>query len=153
MILIVFNVFELIEIDWECFGLNEIARYGLELIGIGCQYRPNPYECPTDNVIVQRYRCHDKETKEWKDCFQRSCCQGYTFIAGRCILAEKDPCSLDLCEQKCSVFFGRVICTCYAGYKFHADNQKNGIRPYCIGTSIKLNRPFNVQSITNKYSF
>ena len=35
-------------------------------------------------------------------------------------------------EQKCSVFFGRVICTCFAGYKFHGENQKNGVRPYCI---------------------
>ena len=95
--------------------------------------RPNPYECPSENVIVQRYRCHDKASGTWKDCYQRSCCKGYTFIAGRCLQSDQDPCSLDLCEQKCSVFFGRVICTCFAGYKFHAENQKNGLRPYCIG--------------------
>lgn len=53
-------------------------------------------------------------------------------MAGRCLQADQDPCSLDLCEQKCSVFFGRVICTCFGGYKFHPENQKNGIRPYCI---------------------
>jgi len=94
--------------------------------------RPTPYECPSENVIVQRYRCHDKETKSWKDCYRRSCCKGYTLMAGRCLQADQDPCSLDLCEQKCSVFFGRVICTCFGGYKFHPENQKNGIRPYCI---------------------
>jgi hypothetical protein len=50
------------------------------------------------------------------------------------VAADKDPCTLiDLCEQKCSVFFGRVICTCFAGYKFSADNQKAGIKPYCLG--------------------
>ena len=102
-----------------------------------CQIRPTPYECPSENVIVQRYRCHDKETKSWKDCYRRSCCKGYTLMAGRCLQADQDPCSLDLCEQKCSVFFGRVICTCFGGYKFHPENQKNGIRPYCIGTLAK----------------
>lgn len=79
--------------------------------------RPNPIECPSDNVIVQRYKCHgtlgfmiqtkrdgklfvaDKESGGWKDCFQRSCCQNYTFIAGRCVAADKDPCTLDLCGK------------------------------------------------------
>ena len=41
----------------------------------------------------------DKESDGWKDCFQRSCCQNYTFIAGRCVAADKDPCTLDLCGK------------------------------------------------------
>ena len=30
-----------------------------------------------------------------------------------------DPCQLNLCEQRCSVFFGRVVCTCFGGYNFN----------------------------------
>ena len=32
--------------------------------------------------------------------------------------------SLNLCEQKCSVYFGRVICTCFAGFKFNQTLHK-----------------------------
>ena len=55
----------------------------------------------------------------WSDCIRETCCPKYTFVAGRCIPEDLDPCSLNLCEQKCSVYFGRVICTCFAGFKFN----------------------------------
>ncbi|KAL1492057.1 hypothetical protein ABEB36_012555 [Hypothenemus hampei] len=45
---------------------------------------------------------------------------------------DQDPCKMDLCEQKCTVYLQRVICTCYEGYKFSPENQKLGIRPVCV---------------------
>jgi hypothetical protein len=44
-------------------------------------------------------------------------------VAGRCVPDDINPCSLNLCEQRCSVYFGRVICTCYAGYKFNREKH------------------------------
>ena len=51
----------------------------------------------------------------------------------RCIPESEDPCKLSVCEQNCSVYFGRIICTCFSGYRFNALNHKNGIRPVCEG--------------------
>ena len=36
-----------------------------------------------------------------------SCCPDYTYVAGRCIPQDVDPCSMNLCEQRCSVYFGK----------------------------------------------
>ena len=66
----------------------------------------------------------------WTDCARQSCCPGYTLITGRCISAEVDPChpdsGLTLCEQNCAVFIGRVVCTCYNGYKFNKEKHRRG---------------------------
>lgn len=40
---------------------------------------------------------------------------------------------MNLCEQKCTVYLQRVICTCFDGYKFSPENQRNGIKPVCVG--------------------
>ena len=44
-------------------------------------------------------------------------------IAGRCVPDDINPCSLNLCEQRCSVYFGRVVCTCFSGYKFNKEKH------------------------------
>lgn len=54
----------------------------------------------------------------------------------RCIHKDQNPCSMGLCEQHCTVYMQRIICTCFDGYKFSAENQRNGITPACVG---KLN--------------
>ncbi len=74
--------------------------------------------CPSDNVISTRYRCKVSDT--WTDCSRQSCCPGYSLVLGRCVSNDVDPCSLGLCQQRCDVYFGRVVCTCHAGYKFNA---------------------------------
>ena len=54
----------------------------------------------------------------WSDCSRQSCCPGYTLIVGRCVSADVDPCSIDgICEHRCDVYFGRVVCTCHLGYR------------------------------------
>jgi hypothetical protein len=53
-------------------------------------------------------------------------------VVGRCLPDTEDPCrwpgqpahhtsspEYGLCEQRCSTYFGRVICTCYTGYTFN----------------------------------
>jgi len=83
--------------------------------------RPSELECPSDNVITTKYRCQVDD--QWTDCSRSSCCQSYTFVAGRCVPDDINPCSLNLCEQKCSVYFGRVVCTCFSGYKFNREKH------------------------------
>ena len=36
-----------------------------------------------------------------------------------------------LCEQQCSTYFGRVICTCWAGYTFNKTRHELGLGPAC----------------------
>ncbi|PNF33834.1 hypothetical protein B7P43_G08597 [Cryptotermes secundus] len=87
-------------------------------------------ECPSDNIIVTRYKCKGADEK-WVDCSRRQCCPDYVFVAGRCIHKSVDPCSLQLCEQRCSVYLQKVVCTCFPGYRFNAEKQKQGLKPVC----------------------
>ncbi|XP_042226280.1 uncharacterized protein LOC121869158 [Homarus americanus] len=105
-------------------------RGGFFLDELEAVTRSDTLECPSANVITTRYKCQVRE--QWVDCFRRHCCQGYNFVAGRCLPDTVDPCSQDFCEQKCSVYFGRVICTCYSGYRFSPENHKRGIKPVCL---------------------
>ncbi|RZC37464.1 collagen and calcium-binding EGF domain-containing protein 1 [Asbolus verrucosus] len=89
-----------------------------------------PLVCPSSNVISTRYKCN--VNGEWVDCTRKHCCKDYTFVAGRCLPKTEDPCSMGLCEQLCTVYLQRVICTCYDGYKFNPENQRRGIKPVCI---------------------
>ncbi|ERL87429.1 hypothetical protein D910_04823 [Dendroctonus ponderosae] len=87
-------------------------------------------ECPSSNIITSRYQCNVKG--KWVDCTRKHCCNDFTFINGRCMPKDEDPCKLGLCEQRCSVYLQRVICTCFEGYKFSAENQRRGIKPVCV---------------------
>ena len=42
--------------------------------------------------------------------------------SSRCIPDTEDPCDpqFGLCEQQCSLYFGRVICTCYQVFVIQA---------------------------------
>jgi len=60
--------------------------------------------------------------------------QGFMFDKDvRCIPESEDPCSdkYGLCEQVCSLYFGRVICTCYQGYQFNKTKHSLGLEPTC----------------------
>ncbi|KAF4522914.1 hypothetical protein B566_EDAN012072 [Ephemera danica] len=50
----------------------------------------------------------------------------------RCVAENEDPCALGLCEQRCTVFLQRVICTCNAGFRFNVSNQRAGLQPLCV---------------------
>uniref|UniRef100_A0AAR5PV59 EGF-like domain-containing protein n=1 Tax=Dendroctonus ponderosae TaxID=77166 RepID=A0AAR5PV59_DENPD len=92
--------------------------------------RLDTLECPSSNIITSRYQCNVKG--KWVDCTRKHCCNDFTFINGRCMPKDEDPCKLGLCEQRCSVYLQRVICTCFEGYKFSAENQRRGIKPVCV---------------------
>ncbi|CAH1971706.1 unnamed protein product [Acanthoscelides obtectus] len=49
-----------------------------------------------------------------------------------CIHKDQDPCSMNLCEQRCTVYLQRIICTCFDGYKFIPENQRRNIKPVCV---------------------
>jgi len=87
--------------------------------------------CPSSDMIRTRARCRSED--HWIDCYRDSCCPGFTLVVGRCIPDTEDPCSPEygLCEQQCSTYFGRVICTCFAGYNFNKTRLSLGISPTC----------------------
>ena len=49
------------------------------------------------------------------------------------IFFTQDPCSekYGLCEQHCSTYFGRVVCTCFSGYTFNKTRHQIGLLPTC----------------------
>ncbi|KAG5877177.1 hypothetical protein JTB14_015575 [Gonioctena quinquepunctata] len=102
-------------------------------------------ECPSSNVINSKYKCNTGG--QWMDCTRNHCCKDYTFVGGRCIHKSKDPCSMNLCEQVCTVYLQRVICTCHHGYKFSPENQRMGKKPVCIDIDECLNRNGGCQQI------
>ncbi|MBN3279423.1 CCBE1 protein, partial [Polyodon spathula] len=45
---------------------------------------------------------------------------------------DYDVCAGVPCEQQCTDHFGRVLCTCYAGYRYDRDRHRNREKPYCL---------------------
>ncbi|MGH0170526.1 UNVERIFIED_CONTAM: hypothetical protein FKN15_001031 [Acipenser sinensis] len=45
---------------------------------------------------------------------------------------DYDVCAGVPCEQQCTDHFGRVLCTCYAGYRYDRDRHRNRESPYCL---------------------
>ncbi|XP_043474222.1 collagen and calcium-binding EGF domain-containing protein 1-like [Leptopilina heterotoma] len=88
-------------------------------------------QCPSSNLIRTRYKCKNLKN-EWVDCTRTNCCPGYNFFGGHCIQKGQDPCSLNFCEQRCSLLFQKIICTCWSGYKFNSERQKRGLKPVCV---------------------
>ncbi|KAA8596136.1 hypothetical protein FQN60_011427, partial [Etheostoma spectabile] len=43
-----------------------------------------------------------------------------------------DVCAASPCEQQCTDNFGRVVCTCYPGYRFDRERHRNHKSPYCL---------------------
>ncbi|CDQ77446.1 unnamed protein product [Oncorhynchus mykiss] len=62
---------------------------------------------------------------------RRKCCEGFRFVMGQCIPENVDVCSGSPCEQQCTDNFGRVVCTCYPGYRFDRERHRNH-QTYCL---------------------
>ncbi|GCB60503.1 hypothetical protein scyTo_0003948 [Scyliorhinus torazame] len=45
---------------------------------------------------------------------------------------DADVCTGSPCEQQCTDNFGRVVCTCYPGYRFDRERHRNHQTPYCL---------------------
>lgn len=54
------------------------------------------------------------------------------------ISADYDVCAGAPCEQQCTDHFGRVVCTCYPGYRYDRERHRTRKSPYCLGESCIL---------------
>uniref|UniRef100_A0A8C6S391 Collagen and calcium binding EGF domains 1 n=1 Tax=Neogobius melanostomus TaxID=47308 RepID=A0A8C6S391_9GOBI len=64
--------------------------------------------------------------------FRKKCCEGFKFVLGQCIPEDFDVCAGAPCEQQCTDHFGRVVCTCYPGYRYDRERHRNREKPYCL---------------------
>nr|XP_057945696.1 collagen and calcium-binding EGF domain-containing protein 1-like isoform X2 [Doryrhamphus excisus] len=71
-------------------------------------------------------------TTHGPDTSRRRCCEGFRFVMGQCIPESVDVCAASPCEQQCTDHFGRVVCTCYPGYRFDRERHRNHKSPYCL---------------------
>ncbi|KAH1169179.1 collagen and calcium-binding EGF domain-containing protein 1 isoform X1 [Mauremys mutica] len=99
-------------------------------------YREEPEErdrevCSENKVATSRYPCL-KPGGELATCFRKKCCKGYKFVLGQCIPEDYDVCAEAPCEQQCTDNFGRVLCTCYPGYRYDRERHRNREKPYCL---------------------
>ncbi|KAG7499158.1 collagen and calcium-binding EGF domain-containing protein 1 isoform X1 [Solea senegalensis] len=71
---------------------------------------------------------HSKGTTKPK----KKCCKGFKFVLGQCIPEDYDVCAGAPCEQQCTDHFGRVVCTCYPGYRYDRERHRKREKPYCL---------------------
>lgn len=48
-------------------------------------------------------------------------------------LSDYDVCAEAPCEQQCTDNFGRVLCTCYPGFRYDRERHRKREKPYCLG--------------------
>ncbi|KAG8504554.1 Collagen and calcium-binding EGF domain-containing protein 1 [Galemys pyrenaicus] len=96
-------------------------------------YQMSPFLCnnhlittsPCQEIGVFAFGKHCEDTKK--------CCKGYKFVLGQCIPEDYDVCAEAPCEQQCTDNFGRVLCTCYPGYRYDRERHRRREKPYCLG--------------------
>ncbi|KAG7482462.1 synaptotagmin-5-like [Solea senegalensis] len=88
-------------------------------------------ECPESKILTVEYPCVRAGGKN-STCFRRKCCEGFRFVMGQCIPESVDVCAASPCEQQCTDNFGRVVCTCYPGYRFDRERHRSHKSPYCL---------------------
>uniref|UniRef100_A0ABM5FU93 Collagen and calcium-binding EGF domain-containing protein 1 n=1 Tax=Pogona vitticeps TaxID=103695 RepID=A0ABM5FU93_9SAUR len=108
----------------------------LAALGHAWTYREEPEEsdreiCSESKVATTKYPCL-KPSGELATCFRKKCCKGYKFVLGQCIPEDYDVCADAPCEQQCTDNFGRVLCTCYPGYRYDRERHRNREKPYCL---------------------
>ncbi|XP_069483172.1 collagen and calcium-binding EGF domain-containing protein 1 [Ambystoma mexicanum] len=87
--------------------------------------------CSESKIATTKYPCL-KPSGELTTCFKKKCCKGYKFVLGHCIPEDYDVCAEAPCEQQCTDNFGRVVCTCYPGYRYDRERHRNRVKPYCL---------------------
>uniref|UniRef100_A0A672ZQS0 Collagen and calcium-binding EGF domain-containing protein 1-like n=1 Tax=Sphaeramia orbicularis TaxID=375764 RepID=A0A672ZQS0_9TELE len=88
-------------------------------------------KCSENNISTTKYPCV-KSTGEVTTCYRKKCCKGFKFVLGQCIPEDYDVCTGAPCEQQCTDHFGRVVCTCYPGYRYDRERHRNREKPYCL---------------------
>ncbi|XP_062410195.1 collagen and calcium-binding EGF domain-containing protein 1 [Sardina pilchardus] len=87
--------------------------------------------CSENKIATTKYPCK-KSTGEVTTCYRKKCCEGFKFVLGQCIPEDYDVCADAPCEQQCTDHFGRVVCTCYPGYRYDRERHRNREKPYCL---------------------
>ncbi|XP_017208271.1 collagen and calcium-binding EGF domain-containing protein 1 isoform X1 [Danio rerio] len=87
--------------------------------------------CSESKIATTKYPCV-KSTGEVTTCYRKKCCEGFKFVLGQCIPEDYDVCAGAPCEQQCTDHFGRVVCTCYDGYRYDRERHRNREKPYCL---------------------
>ncbi|XP_078285855.1 collagen and calcium-binding EGF domain-containing protein 1-like isoform X2 [Rhinoraja longicauda] len=87
--------------------------------------------CSEKHVATLEYPCI-KASGETSTCLRKKCCKGYRFVLGQCIPEDTDVCAGSPCQQQCTDSFGRVVCTCYPGYRFDRERHRSHRTPYCL---------------------
>uniref|UniRef100_F1MZQ2 Collagen and calcium binding EGF domains 1 n=1 Tax=Bos taurus TaxID=9913 RepID=F1MZQ2_BOVIN len=105
-------------------------------LGHAWSYREEPGDgdrevCSENNIATTKYPCL-KPSGELTTCFRKKCCKGYKFVLGQCIPEDYDVCAEAPCEQQCTDNFGRVLCTCYPGYRYDRERHRRREKPYCL---------------------
>ncbi|XP_037547823.1 collagen and calcium-binding EGF domain-containing protein 1 [Nematolebias whitei] len=88
-------------------------------------------KCSENNISTTKYPCV-KSTGEVTTCYRKQCCKGFKFVMGHCIPEDYDVCADAPCEQQCTDHFGRVVCTCYQGFRYDRERHRNREKPYCL---------------------
>ncbi|XP_069026478.1 collagen and calcium-binding EGF domain-containing protein 1 isoform X1 [Embiotoca jacksoni] len=88
-------------------------------------------KCSENNISTTKYPCV-KSTGEVTTCYRKKCCNGFKFVLGQCIPEDYDVCADAPCEQQCTDHFGRVVCTCYPGYRYDRERHRSREKPYCL---------------------
>ncbi|XP_074239420.1 collagen and calcium-binding EGF domain-containing protein 1 isoform X3 [Saimiri boliviensis] len=99
-------------------------------------YREEPEDgdreiCSENKIATTKYPCL-KPSGELATCYRKKCCKGYKFVLGQCIPEDYDVCAEAPCEQQCTDNFGRVLCTCYPGYRYDRERHRKREKPYCL---------------------
>ncbi|XP_063509847.1 collagen and calcium-binding EGF domain-containing protein 1 isoform X3 [Pongo pygmaeus] len=99
-------------------------------------YREEPEDgdreiCSESKIATTKYPCV-KPSGELTTCYRKKCCKGYKFVLGQCIPEDYDVCAEAPCEQQCTDNFGRVLCTCYPGYRYDRERHRKREKPYCL---------------------
>ncbi|XP_067245596.1 collagen and calcium-binding EGF domain-containing protein 1-like isoform X2 [Chanodichthys erythropterus] len=88
-------------------------------------------DCPENKMLTVEYPCL-RAGGQRSVCLRRKCCEGFRFVMGQCVPESLDVCAGSPCEQQCTDNFGRVLCTCYEGFRFDRERHRQRQHPYCI---------------------
>ncbi|RXN15498.1 collagen and calcium-binding EGF domain-containing 1-like protein [Labeo rohita] len=88
-------------------------------------------DCPENKILTVEYPCTRAGGQRGR-CLRRKCCEGFRFVMGQCVPESLDVCAGSPCEQQCTDNFGRVLCTCYEGYRFDRERHRQHLHPYCV---------------------
>uniref|UniRef100_A0A2I3SWH5 Collagen and calcium binding EGF domains 1 n=1 Tax=Pan troglodytes TaxID=9598 RepID=A0A2I3SWH5_PANTR len=53
-------------------------------------------------------------------------------VSSHFAFSDYDVCAEAPCEQQCTDNFGRVLCTCYPGYRYDRERHRKREKPYCL---------------------